>query len=55
MQKMKNKRVLLKDEGLDWPQIWMAASSLDIKGNKATKKKELFFLLTEIMTEYDCH
>ena len=31
----KKKRVLLKGEGLDWLQIWMAAFSLDEKGNKA--------------------
>ena len=31
-------RVLLKDEVSDWLHIWMAASSLNIKGNKAIIK-----------------
>ena len=36
------KRVLLEDEVSDWLQIWTAASSLHIKGNKAIKKKFVF-------------
>ena len=36
------KRVLLHDEAPDWLQIWTAASSLDVKGNKAIKKKFVF-------------
>ena len=34
--------VLLEDEGSDWLQIWMAASSFDVKGNKAINKKFVF-------------
>ena len=34
--------VLLVDEASDWLQIWTAASSLDVKGNKAIKKKFVF-------------
>ena len=34
--------VLLVDEESDWLQIWTAASSLDVKGNKAIKKKFVF-------------
>ena len=36
------KRVLLHDKASDWLQIWTAASSLDVKGNKAIKKKFVF-------------
>ena len=32
------KRVLLQDGASDWLQIWTAASSLDVKCNKAIKK-----------------
>ena len=38
----KKKRILLEDEVSDWFNIWTAASSLDVKGNKAIKKN--FFL-----------
>ena len=38
------KCILLEDEASDWLQIWTAASSLDVKGNKAKKKKEFVFL-----------
>ena len=38
----KKKRALLVDEASDWLQIWMAASSLGVKGNKAIKKKFVF-------------
>ena len=34
----KKKCVLLHDEASDWLQSWTAASSLDVKGNKAIKK-----------------
>ena len=44
MQIKKKKRVLLIDGGSDWLQIWMAASSLDIKGNKAIKQKFIFLV-----------
>ena len=40
----KKKSVLLVDGASDWLQIWTAASSFDIKGNIAIKKK--FVLLT---------
>ena len=36
------KCVLLVDKESDWLQIWTAASSLDVKGNKAIKKKFVF-------------
>ena len=39
MEIKKKKHVLLEDEALDWFQIRMVASSLDVKGNKAIKKK----------------
>ena len=38
----KKKRVLLVCEALDWLHIWMAPSSLDVKGNKTLKKKFIF-------------
>ena len=41
-KKRKKKSVLFVDGASDWLQIWMAASSLDIKGNKAIKKKFVF-------------
>ena len=34
----KKKHVFLEHEVSDWLHIWTAASSLDIKGNKAIKK-----------------
>ena len=36
--------ILLQDEMLDWLKIWTTASSLNVKGNKAIKKKYFFFL-----------
>ena len=42
VNKEKKKRVLLVDEESDWLQIWTAASFLDVKGNKAIKKKFVF-------------
>ena len=39
MEIKKMKSVLLVDGALDWLQIWTAATLLDIKGNKAIKKK----------------
>ena len=39
MEIKKKKRVLLMS---DWLKIWMAASSLDVNGNKAIKKKIVF-------------
>ena len=42
MEIKKKKRVLLVDGESEWLQIWMAASSLNVKGNKGN----LFFLLT---------
>ena len=42
MEIMKKKRVLLEDEASDWLQIWMAASSLILKNNKALKKIFVF-------------
>ena len=41
-KKRGKKSVLFVDGASDWLQIWMAASSLDIKGNKAIKKKFVF-------------
>ena len=41
----KKKRVLLLDKMFDWLQIWMAASSLEVKGNKQSKRN-LFNSLT---------
>ena len=38
MEIKKKKHVLRVDEESDWLQIWTAASSLNIKGNKAIKK-----------------
>ena len=37
MEIKKKKRVLLKDKASDWLQVWMATSSLDVKGSKAIK------------------
>ena len=45
----KKKRVLLKDEASDWLQIWMAASSLDVKDKKVIKRKWLDFHLRSHM------
>ena len=42
METKKKKHVLLIDEALDWLQIWMAASLLNVKGNKGIKKKFVF-------------
>ena len=42
MKIKKKKHVLLVDEASDWLQIWTVASSLDVKGNKAIKKKFVF-------------
>ena len=41
--KKKKKRILLVDGTSDWLRIWMAASSLDIKGNKAILANQLVF------------
>ena len=40
----KKKIILLVDAVSDWLQIWTAASSLEVKGNKAIKKKFVFSL-----------
>ena len=45
MEIEKMKSVLLVDRASNWLQIWTAASSLDVKGNKAIKTN-LFFSLT---------
>ena len=50
MEIKKKKHVLLEDEASDWHQIWMAASLLDVKGNKEIKK--LIFLLTGQFPRY---
>ena len=42
MEINKKKRVLLEDEGLNWLQIWMTVSLLNIKDNKAVKKEFVF-------------
>ena len=42
MEKKKKKRILLVDGTSDWLRIWMAASSLDIKGNKAILANQWF-------------
>ena len=39
-----NKCVLLADEVSDWLQIWTAASSLNLKSNKAIKKEFCFLV-----------
>ena len=39
---MEKKYIVLKDEAFNWLQIWMAASSLEIKGNKSILKKFKF-------------
>ena len=52
-------RVLLPsiDEASDWLQIWTAASSLDVKGNKAIKKRFVFLAnlcwFSQIRSQYD--
>ena len=38
MEIKKKKRILLEHEASDWLQIWTAAPSLDVKGNRAIKK-----------------
>ena len=43
MEIKKKKRIILIDEALDWLQIWTAASSLDVKGNKAILANWLVF------------
>ena len=42
MEIKKKKSVLLVDGASDWLQIWTVASSLDVKGNEAIKKKFVF-------------
>ena len=42
MEIKKKKCVLLVDRVSDWLQIWTAASSLDVRGNKAIKNKFVF-------------
>ena len=42
MEIKKKKPFLLVDEASDWLQIWTAPSSLNVKGNKAIKKKIVF-------------
>ena len=44
MEIKKKKSVLPVDGASYWLQIWTAASSLDVKGNKATKKKIVFIV-----------
>ena len=41
-KKKKKKPILLVDGTSDWLRIWMAASSLDIKGNKAILANQWF-------------
>ena len=38
----KKKRVLLEDEALDWLQLWIVATLLDIKGNISLKNNFVF-------------
>ena len=52
METKKKKHVLLIDEALDWLQIWMAASLLDVKGNKGIKKKFVFLANLPSMVTY---
>ena len=40
--KMLMKIKILDDEASDWLKIWTVASLLDMKGNKAMKKKKNF-------------
>ena len=42
MEKKKKKRILLVDGTSDWLRIWMAASSLNIKVNKAILANQWF-------------
>ena len=42
MEIKKKNSVLLVDGASDWLQIWMEASLLNMKGNKAIKKKFVF-------------
>ena len=51
MEIKKKKCVLLEDEALDWLQIWTVASSLDVKGNKATKKNFVFLANRSVFTK----
>ena len=48
MQVEENKHILLIDKASNWLQIWSAASSLDVKGNKAIKNK-LVFLANQLV------
>ena len=48
MEIKKKKRVLLMDEASNWLQIWTAAPSLDVKGNKAIKN-EFFSLANQLV------
>ena len=52
MEMNEKKHVLLEDEMSDWLQIWMAASLLEVKNNKA-KKRENFvcFLLSGLFSQ----
>ena len=52
MKIKKKKRVLLKDEASDWLQIWTAASSPDVKGNKAIKKEFVFLANRLVFPKY---
>ena len=42
MEIKKKKRILLKDKMSDWFQIWMMASSLDVKDKTAIKNNFVF-------------
>ena len=53
--KKKKKRVLLVDEASDWLQIWTAASSLELKGNKSIKKKFVFLANQLVLCLYILH
>ena len=51
MEIKKTERILLEDKVLDWLQIWTAASSLDVKGNKT----EFFFLTNRLVSQIRSH
>ena len=44
LMKIRKKCILLQDEVLDCFQNWTAASSLNVKANKAIKKKFVFLI-----------
>ena len=52
MEIKKKKHVLFVDGVSDWLQIWIAASSHDVKGNKVIKKTFVFLANQLVFPKY---